>query len=169
MDITQSTAVKIPFFLYLASDHLSPATGKTPTVTISKNGAAFAAPAGTVSEVGNGFYVLNATTADTATLGPLLMHVTEASSDTWDDEHVVIVNPVLALLAAVIETNGGVTLTVQQALQLAAALPAGKVAGIVAGTGAQTFTLRSATDKQVIATITGDDLGNKSTIALAIP
>lgn len=68
-----------------------------------------------------------------------------------------------AILAAVIETNGGVTLTVQQALQLAASMPAGTIAGILAGAGTQAFTLKSATGK-ALATVTGDELGNRTVV-----
>ena len=74
-----------------------------------------------------------------------------------------------AILATIIETNGQVTISLKQMFQLMAALVAGKITGIVAGTGAQTFTLRSGTDLQVIATVTGDDLGNRTAVVLTIP
>jgi hypothetical protein len=83
--IQQSTANDpLFFFLTLSSDHLSPATGKTPTVTISKNGAAFGSPAGAVSEIANGWYQVAGNATDTATLGDILLHATEASSDNSD-------------------------------------------------------------------------------------
>ena len=74
-----------------------------------------------------------------------------------------------ALLASIIETNGATTLSVKQALQLAAALTGGKVSGITAGTGMQTTVLRSATDLQTIATYTDDELGNRSNVVLTTP
>src|SRR4029077_10405761 len=84
-DIQQSTAgTPLLFLLMLSSDHLSPATGKTPTVTISKNGGAFASPAGAVSEISGGWYKFADNATDTNTLGPLAIHVTEASSDNSD-------------------------------------------------------------------------------------
>lgn len=64
------------------------------------------------------------------------------------------------LLAAVIETNGATTVTVKEALQLAAALPAGTVAGILAGAGAQTITVKSASGQDYLS-IAGDELGNR--------
>jgi hypothetical protein len=79
-----STQAPLLFFLTLASDHLSPATGKTPTVTISKAGAAFASPSGTVSEIANGWYKVAGNATDTNTLGPIALHATEASSDNCD-------------------------------------------------------------------------------------
>lgn len=57
MQIKQSTAnFALVFFMADSSDHVTGKTGLTPTVTISKNGGAFAAPAGAVSEIANGFY-----------------------------------------------------------------------------------------------------------------
>lgn len=74
-----------------------------------------------------------------------------------------------ALLATIIETNGAATLSVKQALQLAAALTGGKVSGITAGSGTQTTVLRSATDLQTIATYTDDELGNRSAVVITTP
>lgn len=50
-------------------------TGYGPTVTLSKNGGAFASPAGAVSEFGNGWYQVAGNSTDTGTLGPLVLHV----------------------------------------------------------------------------------------------
>jgi hypothetical protein len=67
--VQQSTANDpLFFFLVLSSDHLSPATGKSPTVTISKNGAAFAAPSGAVTEIANGWYQVAGNATDTSDL-----------------------------------------------------------------------------------------------------
>ena len=83
--IQQSTSSDpLFFFLVLSSDHISPATGKTPTVTISKNGAAFAAPAGAVTEIANGWYQVAGNATDTNTLGDILLHAAEATSDNSD-------------------------------------------------------------------------------------
>lgn len=90
-----TTADPLFFFLVLASDHISPATGKTPTVTISKNGAAFAAPSGAVTEISGGWYQVAGNATDTNTLGALLLHATEATSDNCDMEvaQIVAFNP----------------------------------------------------------------------------
>jgi hypothetical protein len=53
-------------------------------VTLSKNGAAFAAPAGAVSEIGNGWYKVAANATDTNTLGPLALHASVATADNCD-------------------------------------------------------------------------------------
>ncbi len=79
-----STQSALLFFMTLSSDHLSPSTGLTPTVTLSKNGGAFAAPAGAVSEIGNGWYSVAANATDTNTLGPLALHASVATADNCD-------------------------------------------------------------------------------------
>lgn len=84
------TAQPLVFMLVLASDHISPATGKTPTVTISKNGGSFASPSGAVAEIGSGWYSIAGNATDTGTLGPLIIHVTEAASDPTDERYEVV-------------------------------------------------------------------------------
>jgi hypothetical protein len=74
----------LPFPLVSNADHITGATGVTPTVTISQGGGAFAAAAGTVSEIGNGWYKLTPTSADTSALGPLMLHATGTGCDPID-------------------------------------------------------------------------------------
>ena len=83
--LKQSTARNIMLKVFLASDHVSAATGKTLTVTASKNGGAFAAIGGSVSEVSSGWYQVALTTTDTNTLGTLIIRATAAACD--DSEH----------------------------------------------------------------------------------
>lgn len=90
MSLPQSTAARIAFYMALSSDHFSPATGKTVVVTVSKNGSAFANPsagATNATEIGSGFYYVDLSTTDTATLGPIVVLGTAASCDdgTWQD------------------------------------------------------------------------------------
>ena len=80
----------LTFLMVLASDHITGATGKSPTVTISKNGGAFATPAGSVSEIGSGIYALSANATDANTLGPLLLHATASGCDPRDDTFDVV-------------------------------------------------------------------------------
>ena len=54
-----------PIYMVLASDHISVATGKTVTVNVSKDGAAFGAITGTVAEVASGWYLVSLSQADT--------------------------------------------------------------------------------------------------------
>ena len=79
-----STNYPITFRLVSDSESRTGATGLTPTVAISKNGGAFAAAAGAVSEVGNGLYALAGNATDRNTLGTLRLYV--AAVDGSNDE-----------------------------------------------------------------------------------
>lgn len=84
-DVQQSTtAYPLVFLMVLTSDHISPATGLTPTVTISKNGGSFASPSGAVSEIANGWYKVAGNATDTAMLGPVILHATGSGADPTD-------------------------------------------------------------------------------------
>lgn len=66
--------------------------GTVPTVTLSKNGAAFAAAAGTVTAVGSGMFKLTPTSADTGTEGPLMLRATGGTSpytETQDSSYLI--------------------------------------------------------------------------------
>ena len=83
--IQQSTASQPLVFLMIdSSDHVSGKTGLSPTVTISKNGGAFASPAGSVTEIGSGLYKVAANAGDSDTLGPLVLHATATGADPTD-------------------------------------------------------------------------------------
>lgn len=93
-----NTTQPLPFLLILSSDHITGATGQTPTVTICKSGGTFAPPLGAVSEVANGWYEVAANPIDANTLGPLLLHATAAGCDPRDSEFAVVdYNPTLVL------------------------------------------------------------------------
>lgn len=82
--IPQSTTIRAVFKAYLSSDHVSPGTGKTIAVVISKNGAAFGNPsagATNATELANGWYYVDLSTTDTDTLGPLIVRGTEGTID----------------------------------------------------------------------------------------
>ncbi len=89
--LSQSNSTQpLTFLLVLSSDHITGATGKTPTVTISKNGGAFATPAGAVTEISNGWYQVAANATDANTLGPLMLHATASASDPSDEVFIVV-------------------------------------------------------------------------------
>jgi hypothetical protein len=81
LGLTSRTMV---FFMALSADGKTGATGKTVTATLSKNGAAFAAPQGSVAEISSGWYKLTPGVGDTGTLGPLALHATAADCDPTD-------------------------------------------------------------------------------------
>src|SRR5215471_2927802 len=87
-----NTTVAVEFLLVLSSDHITGATGKTATVTLSKNGAAFASPHGAVSEIGNGRYMIAADAIDANTVGPLSLHATASGCDPEDRDFYVVQN-----------------------------------------------------------------------------
>lgn len=81
-----SNARPLLFLMVDSGDHLTGKTGLTPDVEISKNGGAFAAPAGAVSEIGSGWYKVAGNAADTGTLGVLALRATDpgAAADPTD-------------------------------------------------------------------------------------
>lgn len=87
-----SSGSVLTFLMVLTSDHVSPATGLTPGVTLCKNGASFGSPSSTLSEIGSGWYKLDGTglVTDTNTLGPLILHATGSGADPTDDRYFVV-------------------------------------------------------------------------------
>lgn len=80
-----STAYVVTFNAFLASDHVTPATGKTIAITISKAGAAYGNPsagATNATEVASGLYKVTLSTTDTDTLGDLNLMGAVATIDT---------------------------------------------------------------------------------------
>lgn len=91
--IPQSVAKRVVFRAYLSSDHVSPATGKTIAVTISKNGGSFANPAAgatNATEISSGFYYFDLGTGDSGTLGPLAYRGAVATIDDVGDVFEVV-------------------------------------------------------------------------------
>jgi hypothetical protein len=79
-----TTDYPIVFFMVDSSDHITGKTGLSPTVTLSKNGGAFGAAAGSVSEIANGWYSLAGNATDRNTLGPLIIHATATGADSLE-------------------------------------------------------------------------------------
>lgn len=90
MQITSGATPTILILLVSSTDDKTAATGKTPTVTLSKNGGAFAAATNSVTEVSAGFYSLALTATETNTAGPLAVVATATGCDTWRDIHQVV-------------------------------------------------------------------------------
>ncbi len=101
----------ISFLLVLKSDHITGATGKagTLTLTIAKSGAlAFGArdPAVAITELGNGWYNWPASVNDRNTLGELKFHVSEPSCDPYDEKYdIVSYDPFAAISLPAAERN----------------------------------------------------------------
>jgi hypothetical protein len=87
---TSSSSRPLLFLMIDAVDHVSAKVGLAPAVTISKNGGAFSLPAGSVSEIGNGWYQVAGHAADSSTPGPLVLHATAAGADPTDVQYEVV-------------------------------------------------------------------------------
>jgi hypothetical protein len=85
-----TTAYPIPFLMVSSTDHVTAVTGITPTVTLSKNGGAFGAAAGAVSEIGSGWYALAGNATDRATVGELALHATGTGADPFDTAYTIV-------------------------------------------------------------------------------
>lgn len=90
MQITQGTTPTVVFLLVSSTDDKTAATGKTPTVTLSKAGGAFAAATNSPSEIGSGFYKVALTATETNTAGALALLATATGCDDWRDIHQVV-------------------------------------------------------------------------------
>lgn len=100
--LQKASAPTIVFKAFLASDHISNATGKTIAITISKNGGAFGNPnagATNATEISAGFYKVALDATDTGTAGHLAIKGTEG---TIDDVALVylVTDPTVAFLGA---------------------------------------------------------------------
>lgn len=94
------TAVPLVFFLRSSTTGQG-VTGLTPTVTLSKNGGSFAAPAGAVSEIGSGYYKVAGNATDCGTAGNLRLAATGTGADQADESWMI--NP-----------SGGISATVDE-------------------------------------------------------
>lgn len=115
--LPQSTAARVVMKVYLSSDHVSSATGKTVAITLSKAGGAFANPsagATNATEIANGWYYVDLSTTDTGTTGALIVRGTSAACDDAERPyHVVNANTgelgnldvALSTIAAYVDTE----------------------------------------------------------------
>mgnify|MGYP003440101650 FL=1 len=79
-----STTRPFNFLLIDETDHVSALTGATPSISISKNGGAFAAASGAITELANGWYSWAGNATDRNTNGELVVHVTATGADPFD-------------------------------------------------------------------------------------
>ena len=68
------------FVMKLSSDHVTPATGKTVTATISKDGGSFSSCTNSVSEISNGWYKITLTATE-MNAGFVALKFTETDCD----------------------------------------------------------------------------------------
>ena len=114
------SAQPLLFMLVDALDHITGKTGLTPTVTLSKNGNAFASPAGAVTEIGNGWYKVAGNIVDTGTLGPLVLHATDPAADPLDALfEVVAYDPLDSIRLGLSALNAGNVVIAESIVQAA--------------------------------------------------
>lgn len=113
----QSVARRVMLKAFLSSDHVSPATGKTIAVVISKNGGAFGNPsagATNATEVSVGWYYVDLSTTDFGTLGDLVVRGTEGTIDAVERGFAVVAatnRGMTALPAAAADAAGGLVIS----------------------------------------------------------
>lgn len=118
--LLQSTAALVVGRGYLASDHVSTATGLDPAIMISKNGGAFANPAAGASVMAEieatGWYKFSLSSADTDTLGPLIIRGTHVTMDNIEVVQQVIVAKAAAVTQVTHYAAGVFTCTIAETL-----------------------------------------------------
>lgn len=159
--VIQSATIRVPLKAYLASDGITPATGVTIAVTISKNGAAFGNPSGgatNATEIANGWYYVDLSTTDTGTAGPLIIKGTSATINPTEQAYQVVAQWAVQtdLTSAVADSvpSDGTRPSVQQAvLMLTRFLMEKSLSGTTmtvkkedGSTSSMTFTLNSGTN-----------------------
>lgn len=85
-DIFQSQAENVMVLMVDSSDSKTGATGKTLTITISKNGGAFSSVSPDVTDRGNGWYLVELDSNMTNTLKELIIHATASGCDPYDEK-----------------------------------------------------------------------------------
>lgn len=86
----KQSSTAYPLIFIMTDSTGAAVTGLTPTVTLSKSGAAFGAAAGTVTEISNGWYKVAGNATDVGTLGPLALHATGGSALPTDAMYEVV-------------------------------------------------------------------------------
>lgn len=83
---------RIPFILLSTTDG-SPITGATPTVTISKDGGAFTSATNAPAEIGNGYYYVDLTMAETTVTNNVIVRATATGAQptavVWEPEPII--------------------------------------------------------------------------------
>lgn len=104
-----NTTDNLLFLMVSSVDHITGMPGLVPGVSlfviISKNGAAFAAPAGAITEIANGWYQVAANAVDASTAGPLVLHATGTGADPTDESYDV--QPAIAPIVPGVPGLGG--------------------------------------------------------------
>lgn len=85
-----NTVYHYSFYMRDSADGVSPKTGLSPVVTLSKNGGTFAPASGAVTEISGGWYKLAANSTDFNTLGELVINITAVGADSFVGKLIVV-------------------------------------------------------------------------------
>lgn len=178
--LQSSTAHPMTFFI-TQTDHITGATGLSPTITISKDGGSFGSPSGSVTEIANGWYALAGNATDRNTLGAFLIHVAGTGSNDPSDTQYNIVgydpynSSTLGLsgfASTALASNGLDGITVETGLnpRQALAIIASALAGQLSGAATSTVVMQAANNSgtQRISTAV-DASGDRTSVTLNIP
>ena len=90
MQIAPHRVPLLVFLLVRADAPLTAAPDLVPAVQLSAGGGSFVAAAGDVAEIGEGWYSVRLSEAETGTLGTLIVRATAAGALEWRDIHQVV-------------------------------------------------------------------------------
>lgn len=107
-EVKQSVAANVMLLMVDSANHNAGKTGLTLTVTLSKDGGAFASITPTVTERGNGWYNIALTATDTNTLGDLIVRATSTGADDGERISVVVSNIAQDIYAEISNPSGAV-------------------------------------------------------------
>ena len=159
LELSEATAARrrIPILMVDATDGYTAETGLTLTVTVSKNGAAFGASGGSVTEVSSGVYYYEATAGELDTVGYLNLKATGTGArDFMALCQVVAYDPYTAFItaASIWATTSETGETFGDAIRLIVAMLVG-AATIQDGNGAFAFRDKADTKDRVAGTKSG--------------
>ena len=167
--LPQSTSRVVMLKVFLTSDHVTAATGKTVAITISKNGGAFGNPnagATNATEVSNGWYKVTLDTTDTNTIGDLVVRGTATACD--DSEQVMEVVSATTGGASNLDVASSTLATAANLATVAGYLDT-EVAAILAAVDTEVATIVTQTGAAAIRTALGLASANLDTQLDALP
>lgn len=136
-----TTSRPISILLVSSTDHINGVTGLSPTVSLSKDGGAFALASGAVTEIGLGLYKLAGNATDRNTLGELNIHASGAGADPFDVTYTIVSwNPFDVASDILTNTSNKIAVDTDNAIKLPITPPSGYgteniVSDIISGIG----------------------------------
>lgn len=110
-EIKINTDASVMIWMADSTDHITGKTGLTLTITLSKDGGAFAAATPTITERGNGWYNVSLTNAasHTNTLGELVVRATATGADPGEKTVNIVEHTAADIYNAMMDAGAEVT------------------------------------------------------------